>query len=297
MTTNVFGQVSQTASSGNGFFISADGYVVSNYHVIKGASTLTVITSNGIEHNAKVVGYDEANDLSVLKIEGTEFPFVRLGSSDELVVGSRVVAIGNPLGELTSTLTVGYISAKDRLVNTDGSSMNMLQTDAAINSGNSGGPLFNMRGEVIGITTSKYSGASNSCAYIEGIGFAIPTDDIIDLIEDLVQFGYVKTGYMGVSVQDVPAEDAKKYALPMGALILEVVPGYCAERAGLRAGDIIVSIDGNKVISVTGLTRILRMYEPGMEAQVTVYRAGIERTFAAIFDEKAQSMQAPADNP
>lgn len=297
LTTNIFGQVSQTASSGSGFIISADGYVVSNYHVIQGANTLTVITSDGIEHDAKVVGYDATNDLSVLKIEGNDFDYAHIGSSDELVVGAQVVAIGNPLGELTSTLTVGYVSAKDRLVNTDGTSMNMLQTDAAINSGNSGGPLFNMRGEVIGITTAKYSGTSTSGASIEGIGFAIPMDDVKDLVEDLIQYGYVKTGYMGVTVQDVPAEDAKKYALPMGALILDVVPGNCADRAGLKSGDIIVAVDENPVRSVTDLTRVLRMYEPGMEAQITVYRSGAEQTFQAVFDEKPQttSVQIPQE--
>ena len=289
ITTNIFGQASQTASSGSGFLISADGYVVSNYHVIKGASTLTVITSDGVEHDATVVGYDETNDVSILKIDGTDYSYARLGSSDAMSVGNQVVAIGNPLGELTSTLTAGYISAKDRLVNTDGTSINMLQTDAAINSGNSGGPLFNMRGEVIGITTAKYSGTSNSGATIEGIGFAIPIDDVGGLIDDLIQFGVVKTGYLGVTVQDVPAEDSQIYGLPMGALVLDVSAGSCAEKAGIQSGDIIVDIGGNKVTSVSELTRVLRLYEPGVEAVVTVYRSGSEVQLNAVFDAKPQS--------
>ena len=145
LTTNIYGQVSETASSGSGFIISEDGYVVSNYHVVEGASKLSVLTADGTEYAAELVGFDSANDLAVLKIEAAGLPFVTLGSSDSLIVGDQVAAIGNPLGELTSTLTVGYVSAKDRMVNTDGTYLNMIQTDAAINSGNSGGPLFNMR--------------------------------------------------------------------------------------------------------------------------------------------------------
>ena len=166
-TTNVWGQVSETASSGSGFIISADGYILSNYHVVEGASRLTVMTYMGDEYEAKLVGFDEMNDVSILKIEAADLDPVTIGSSDDLIVGDQVVAIGNPLGELTSSLTVGYISAKDRTINTDGSLINMMQTDAAINPGNSGGPLFNMRGEVVGITTAKYSGSTGSGASIE----------------------------------------------------------------------------------------------------------------------------------
>lgn len=286
ITTNIFGQVSQTASSGSGFIISADGYVVTNYHVVKGANTLQVITSDGAEHNAQVAGYDASNDLAVLKIEGADLPYVSMGSSDELVVGDQVAAIGNPLGELTSTLTVGYISAKNRLVNTDGTAMNMMQTDAAINSGNSGGPLFNMKGEVVGITTAKYSGTSNSGATIEGIGFAIPMDDVRGMIDDIINVGYVKTGYLGVMVQDVPAEDAQKYGLPTGALIVEVLEDSCAQKAGLQAGDIVTAVGDNKVASLADLTKVLRLYEPGQEAELTFYRSGATMTVKVTFDEK-----------
>ena len=156
-TTTTFGQTSKTTSSGSGFIVSANGFVVTNYHVIEGGKEIKVITSDSVVHKAMVVGYDETNDVAVLKVEGENFPAVVLGSSDELNVGDQVMAIGNPLGELTSTLTVGYVSAKDRVINTDGTYINMLQTDAAINSGNSGGPLFNLYGEVIGITTAKYT--------------------------------------------------------------------------------------------------------------------------------------------
>ena len=286
LSTNIFGQVSQTASSGSGFIISEDGCVVTNYHVIQGANKLMVLTAAGEEYSAAVVGYDAGNDIAVLKIEATGLPCVKLGSSDELVVGDRVAAIGNPLGELTSTLTVGYISAKDRSVNTDGTSMNMPQTDAAINSGNSGGPLFNMKGEVVGITTAKYSGTSNSGATIEGIGFAIPMDDVADMIEDLIEKGYVSGAYLGVVVLDVASEDAQKYGLPLGALVQEVSPGFAAERSGVQARDIIVDVGGYPVSSVAELTKALRNYEAGQETVITVYRSGEKKVLTVTLDER-----------
>ena len=221
-----------------------------------------------------------------MKIEATGLPYVKLGSSDELVVGDRVAAIGNPLGELTSTLTVGYVSAKDRSINTDGTSMNMLQTDAAINSGNSGGPLFNMKGEVVGITTAKYSGTSNSGATIEGIGFAIPMDDVAAMIEDLIEKGYVSGAYLGVVVLDVTSEDAQKYGLPLGALVQEVSPGFAAERSGVQARDIIVDVGGCPVSSVAELTKALRNYEAGQETVITVYRSGEKVVLTVTLDER-----------
>lgn len=289
LTTNIFGQTSETASSGTGFIISEDGYIISNYHVVAGATKLSVITADGGEYDATLVGYDETNDISVLKINATNLPYVVMGSSDALVAGDQVAAIGNPLGELTSTLTVGYISAKDRIVNTDGTAMNMLQTDAAINSGNSGGPLFNMRGEVIGITTSKYTGTSASGATIEGIGFAIPIDDVKDIVADLLEFGYIKTGYLGVMVQDVVEADAQRYGLPLGALVLEVNAGSCAEKAGILASDIIIDVGGYKVASINDLTRALRAFEGGEETVITVYRSGQEIALPATLDAKPQS--------
>lgn len=289
ISTNIFGQATETASSGTGFVISNDGYIVSNYHVISGATKLTVMLPNGQEYEATVVGYDESNDISVLKVNAENLPYVKIGSSDSLVVGDRVAAIGNPLGELTSTLTVGYISAIDRRVNTDGTSMSMLQTDAAINSGNSGGPLFNMKGEVIGITTAKYSGTSNSGATIEGIGFAIPIDDVLDLIEDLQNFGFVKSGYLGVMVQDVAQADSDTYGIPLGALVVEVTEGGCAQTAGIMPKDIITDVGGHKITSIADLTRALRMFEGGEETVVTVYRSGTEKAIPVKLDAKPQN--------
>ena len=280
-------------SAGSGFIISADGYVVTNYHVIEGSEQVSVTLHNGEVLSAQVVGHESTNDVAVLKVEGTDLPFVKLGSSDKLAVGDMVVAIGNPLGELTSTLTVGYISAKDRIVDTDGTVINMLQTDAAINSGNSGGPLFNMNGEVVGITTAKYSGNSSSGATIEGLGFAIPMDDITGIIEDLKEFGYVTGAYLGVMVRDVDA-NAQSYGLPAGAYVVEVTPGTAAQKAGIRAGDIIVNLGGYDVDSLTTLTRVLRRFEAGQTASVTVYRGGQQEYLTITFDQKPVEETQPA---
>ena len=288
VTTNLFGQVSRTASSGSGFILTADGYVVSNYHVVEGAETLTVILSDGTEYTAQLVGYDATNDVSLMKIDAKDLPYVELGSSSDLVVGDMVCAIGNPLGELTSSLTVGYISAMDRQISTEKGQLNMIQTDAAINSGNSGGPLFNDRGQVIGINTAKYSGTSGSGATIEGIGFAIPIDDVKDIISDLKEFGYVDSAYLGVEVRDVDSSGIS-YGLPMGAFVQTVVSGGAAEKAGIKTQDIIVNMGGYDVESVNDLLKVLRKVEPGKETTVTVYRAGQQVNLKIVPESKPQS--------
>ena len=276
--------------AGSGFVISADGYVVTNYHVINGATKITVLPYNGQEMTAKIVGTDASNDIALLKVEGTDMPYVTFGSSDALSVGDQVVAVGNALGELNATLTVGYISAKDRVVNTDGTVINMLQTDAAINSGNSGGPLFDMNGNLVGITTAKYSGNSTSGASIEGLGFAIPIDDVSGIISDLKEFGYVTGAYLGVYVRDVETT-AQSYGLPAGAYIEETISGYCAQKAGILTGDIIVNLGGYDVDSVTTLTRVLRRFKAGDEISVTVYRSGKQEYLTVKLDEKPVDTQ------
>ena len=286
-TTNYFGQTTRTASSGSGFIISADGYVVSNYHVVEDAETLTVMLSDGTEYDAELIGYDDTNDVSLLKIEAENLPYVTLGSSSALVEGDQVCAIGNPLGELTSSLTVGYVSAMDRQITTENGAMNMIQTDAAINSGNSGGPLFNTKGEVIGINTAKYSGTSNSGATIEGIGFAIPIDDVKDILSDLKEYGYVQTGYLGVEVRDVDSSGVS-YGLPEGAFVQTVVAGGAAEKAGIQPQDIIVDLGGHKVESVSDLLKALRKVDAGQETTVTVYRAGQRVNLKVTPDAKTQ---------
>ena len=280
-----YGQAETYESFGSGFIISEDGYVVSNCHVVEGAVEVEVTTSAGDTYKAVVVGQDTTNDIALLKMDAQGLPYAVLGSSSDLAVGEQVAAIGNPLGELTSTLTVGYVSAKDRVVTTDGSTINMIQTDAAINSGNSGGPLFNMKGEVVGITTAKYSGTSSSGATIEGIGFAIPMDDVIGMIEDLRDLGYVSGAYLGVMVRDVDPT-AQNYGLPAGAFVEEVTPGFAAEAAGLMVQDIIVDLGGYQITSVSELTRMLRKFEPGETVSITVCRGGQELQLRITLDEK-----------
>lgn len=275
----------QGYSTGSGFILTTDGYVVTNYHVIEGGSVYTVVTADNMQHEAVLVGGDASNDVAVLKMEG-KFQAVQLGSSDALIVGDQVAAIGNPLGELTSTLTVGYVSGKGRYVTTESTTINMIQTDCAINSGNSGGPLFNMKGEVVGITTAKYSGTSNSGATIEGIGFAIPIDDVSAIVEDLIEFGYVNSAYLGIEVNNSNEINA---GLPSGAYVAKVTPGYCAEKAGILAGDYIVELDGKEVTTMNDLTRILRRLDPGTVTTVVVLRGNRLITLEITLDARPEN--------
>ena len=293
-STTPFG-TSEGTSSGSGFILSEDGYVVTNYHVVESASAIEVITHDGTEYAAKLVGKDSNNDLAVLKVEATGLSAATLGSSNSLMIGDMVVAIGNPLGELASTQTVGYVSGIDREVSTDSlTTISMIQTDAAINPGNSGGPLFNMKGEVIGITTAKYSGTTGSGATIEGIGFAIPIDDVVPLIDDLIDYGYVTGAYLGVSVGNTDAESAAMFGIPTGAYIYSVEPGGAADRAGLQAKDIVIGIGDYKVSNVTDLTRALRNFKAGDVTTLTLIRSGREMTLEVTLDEKPQDTSAEA---
>ncbi len=280
-----FGNMMQTESYGSGFVLSEDGYIVSNYHVVQDAEEITIVTADDVQYDAQIVGFDATNDIAVLKIEATGLTPVTIGSSDAAAVGDRVCAIGNPLGEFTSTLTVGYISAKDRIVTTDGTTLNMLQTDAAINPGNSGGPLFNMQGEVIGITTAKHFGISDSGTTIEGIGFAIPMDDVIGMVKDLRDYGYVTGAYLGVMVGNVDS-NALIYGIPEGAFIQEVYKDTAAEKAGIQEKDIVVNLGGYDVGNVTELSLALRKFKAGDSASVTVFRSGQLVNLTIVFDEK-----------
>ena len=294
--TNYYGQISEGASSGSGFILTADGYVVTNYHVVQGASAVDVIMHGGESYPAEIVGYDASNDLAVLKIDGQDLPAAVLGSSDDLIIGDMVVAIGNPLGELTATQTVGYVSGKDREVTTDGTIISMIQTDAAINPGNSGGPLFNMNGEVVGITTAKYSGTTTSGASIEGIGFAIPIDDVLGIISDLKEYGYVTGAYLGVVVENTDEESAAMFGLPIGAYVRSVENGSAAHRAGIQAKDIIIDLGGYEVTGITTLTRALRNFNAGDTTTVTLIRSGAQITLDITLDEKPQTTSTPDEN-
>ena len=262
----------QRVSSGSGFIWTEDGYIVSNYHVVEGAIGIAVVTNDGQTYEAEYIGGDSSNDIALLKIEGEKLSAVTVGRSTDLIVGDQVVAIGNALGELASSLTVGYVSAIDRIVATDGTRINMIQTDAAINSGNSGGPLFNLKGEVIGITTAKYSGSSLTGASIEGIGFAIPMADVLGMLEDLKEFGYVTGGYLGVTVTDMDKSQAATLGTPIGVLVHTVTEGSCAEKGGVLAEDIILELGGYTVGNINDLTRALREFDAGDTITVVVYR-------------------------
>ena len=288
ITTNIYGQISTSSSSGSGFVLTEDGYIVSNYHVVENATTLTVTLWDNTQHEAQMIGGDEDNDIALLKIDAAGLRPVTLGSSDNLIVGDQVVAIGNPMGELTNTLTVGYISAKDREISTDGTYINMLQTDAAINPGNSGGPLFNMKGEVIGITTAKYSGTTSSGATIEGIGFAIPIDDISGMLEEIMNTGYVSRPYLGITVNTS--------ADGVGAYVYTVDSNGAAAASGIKAGDIIVAIGDAEVDSVDGLTRALRNFKAGQTTTVSVYRSRQVLTLRITLGEKPVSTSSETES-
>ena len=291
-TTSTYWGQTESRSSGSGMIISKDGYVITNNHVVSGAEKLTVMTTSGEEYDATVIGADEVNDVALLKIEGSEdFPTVSIGNSDNIEVGQQVCAIGNPLGELTNTLTVGYVSALDREISesSTGTTINMFQTDCAINSGNSGGPIFDMNGNVVGITTAKYSssGYSNS-ASVEGIGFCIPINDAMSIVNDLMQYGYVKGRVsMGVSVRAMDNTVAQYYNLPTGVYVADVTSGSAADNAGIQKGDLICAIDGDETTSVAALKQKLKDYTPGDTATVSIYRTetGDKLDVTITFDE------------
>ena len=284
-STNLWGQQTTSAASGSGFILTADGYIVTNYHVIQNANSVTVSTYGGASYNAKIVGYDESNDLAVLKIEATGLSPVVLGSSEKLNVGDTVLAIGNPLGELTFSLTTGVVSALNREVTFSGGTvMDLLQTDCAINSGNSGGALFNLYGEVVGITNAKYSGSSSSGASIDNIAFAIPIDSVRAIVESIIEKGYYAKPVIGVSVTDVD-ENSRQLGIPAGAWVKEVTAGGAAEAAGIQANDVITAINGTEISGVSDLKRILAKASAGDELSLAVWRKNQSLTLTVVVRE------------
>ena len=289
ITTNYWGFTTTSAASGSGFIISEDGYILTNHHVIEGSSGITVSMYDGTTYDATLIGSDESNDIAVLKIEAEGLVPVVLGSSDDLNVGDTVVAIGNPMGELTFSLTVGAVSAKDREVTLSSSvTMDLIQTDCAINSGNSGGALFNLYGEVIGITNAKYSSNSSGEASIDNIGFAIPVNDVMPIVESIIEKGYISTPYIGVSVSDVSAE-AQAYGIPAGAAIREVVADSPAAEAGIQSGDVITNFNGVEITGSTDLGNAVDACQVGDTVQVAVYRQGISFDLTLTVGEKITS--------
>ena len=288
VTTNYWGYQTTSAASGSGFILSSDGYILTNFHVIENSNSITVACYDGSSYDAKLVGYDESNDIAVLKVEASGLSPVILGSSDKMNVGDSVVAIGNPLGELTFSLTAGTVSALDRQVTmSGGGSMTLIQTDCAINSGNSGGALFNLHGEVVGITNAKYS-SSSSGASIDNIGFAIPMDDVRNIIESIIEKGYISKPYIGVSVVGVSAE-TQAYGLPAGAAVQDISKGSPAEAAGLQISDIITRVNGAAITNSSDLVNSISETQPGDVLELTVYRKGQNLTLTVTVGEQVQS--------
>ncbi len=278
--TNFFGQTSSTAVSGTGFVFSSDGYVITNYHVIEYADkynySVRVIMHDGTSYEAMIVGSDQNNDIAVLKISAQELKPVRLGDSDLISVGDCAYAVGNPLGELDFTMTSGTVSALNRLISPDTSSpsINMFQIDAAVNSGNSGGPVYNSAGEVIGVVTAKYS--ENG---VEGIGFAIPINDARKIAEDLIENGYV-TGkaYLGVYYDESNTSIYNRYyrnlwGSPKGVMVLGIDKNGPAAAAGLKEYDTITSVDGHSVENTADLLNQIKRFSPGETVEIIVFRA------------------------
>ena len=286
--TNYFGMRSSAAVSGSGFIITADGYIMTNYHVIEDAYRagidVNVILHDGTRYSAQIVGVESDNDVAILKIDADGLSPVTLGNSESMRVGDTIYAVGNPLGELEFSMTTGHVSAKDRRIVTEsnGDSISMFQIDAAVNSGNSGGPVYNARGEVVGIVTAKYKSSG-----VEGIGFAIPINDAANIAKDLLTSGYV-TGkaHLGVSANTKYNEMyAQYYGWPVGAYVDSVEAGGCAEAAGIEAGDIITRVGSYKIRRYDDLRSAVKQYAAGETVEVDFYRADSSHTVSVVFDE------------
>jgi len=296
ITTNFWGYQTTSAASGSGFILSSDGYILTNFHVIENSNSITVSLYDGTSYEATLIGYDKQNDIAILKVEAEELTPVILGNSDNMNVGDNVVAIGNPLGELTFSLTAGTVSALNRQVTmSNGVTMNLIQTDCAINSGNSGGALFNLYGEVVGITNAKYS-SSSSGASIDNIGFAIPMNEVRNIIESIIEKGYIAKPYIGVSVQDVSAE-AQSFGLPQGAAVVSVSEESPAESAGLQVRDIITHVNSSPITGSNDLVSVLREYAIGEDVHLTVYRQGQTLELTVTVGEQVQPALEQAEQP
>ena len=288
VSTNIFGQSVQSASSGSGFIITQDGYIVTNHHVVSGASSVTVTLYDGTEYPATVVGSDSDYDVAVLKINATDLQPVTLGNSSSVNVGDSVLAIGNPLGELTFSMSQGIVSCCDRAINVDGTPFNMIQVDASINPGNSGGPLMNLYGEVVGIVSAKYSSYSDTT--VEGLGFAIPIGDVQAIITDIMENGQVtdKPSF-GITAGTMTEQMAAQYQIEQksGAFVYSVNKGGAGEKAGLRMGDVITKVDSTDIASMEDLTAAKKGHKAGDTVTVTYFRDGSSHTTSLTFDVKA----------
>ena len=293
-TTNIFGMTVSGSVSGSGFVISEDGYILTNYHVVEDAYTggyeVKVMFYDGSTYTAEIKGFDRNNDIAVLKIDATGLDAAELGSSDSLFVGDTVYAVGNPLGELSYSMTSGMVSATDRLITTEEGTMTMFQIDAAVNEGNSGGPVYNTSGQVVGVVTAK----SNEDG-TEGLGFAIPIDDAVRIANSVISGERsldAETGNaaLGITGCDVDSMAAQYYGFPEGAYVRTVTEGSAAEKAGIKVGDIITQLDGYDIGSSDELRQELLFHSAGEMVDIVVWRSGEYLTLSITFDAK------PAEN-
>ena len=293
ISTNPFFPQYIQDGAGSGVIISEDGYIITNAHVISGASQIKVRTSDKTEYEAELIGSDTKSDIAVLKIEATGLTPAVIGDSDKLVVGEFTLAVGNPMGTLGGTVTNGIISALNRDITVQGQTMNLLQTNAAVSPGNSGGGLFNDKGELIGIVNAKSAEEG-----AEGLGFAIPVNTAMQVAQSLIDNGYV-TGRPALGIQVLAVSDWQmmmQYGVSQpGVYIVDVTEGSCADKAGLQAGDLFVSIDGNAVADTVDVTSALDSHAVGDTIEVQVARQGkVVQVSVVLEEQSAQAAQAAA---
>lgn len=296
-STNVFGQVVRGSVSGTGFFISEDGYILTNNHVVEQAYEnnlpLTVMLHDGSEYDAKIVGVEPDNDIAVIKIDISGHAYATLGNSDAMKVGESIYVVGNPLGELTYTMTSGIVSALDRDIAVESNaSINMFQLDASVNSGNSGGPVYNSLGQVVGVVTAKYQSSG-----VEGLSFAIPVNDAAKIADELIDHGYVSgKPYFGITVRTMTEQYASYYNSVVGAYVYSVDPASCAAKAGMKQGDIIVALEDEEIKTQADLTTAKKHYHAGDTVTVTVYRDGKYLDMKVTFDEQTPDAEQANTN-
>ncbi len=288
-----FGYTGDQRVSGSGVIISADGYAVTNNHVIDGTTSVNVLLADGNELPATVIGADPYADLAVLKLDGEVQSYASLGNSDALQPGETVIAIGSPLGEFVNTVTVGVVSATGRMIETENGYQieNLIQTDAAINSGNSGGPLVNLAGEVIGINTLVVRGSEMGSASAEGLGFAVPTSVVQEVAGQIIERGFFSRPYLGIRWQFISPDIASAYDLPVewGVYVSDVVPGGPADLGGIQSGDIITRIGDAKIDEDTLFLNALFANQPGEMVEIDVVRNGNPQTMQLTLGESQSS--------
>ena len=297
VSTNIFGQQTESASSGSGFIYTADGYIVTNQHVIANASSINVTLYNGDTYPATLVGSDSDYDVAVLKIDAKDLPAVTLGNSTDVNVGDNVMAIGNPLGELTFSMSSGIVSCVNRAINVEGTPFNMIQVDASINPGNSGGPLMNLYGEVVGIVSAKYSSYADTT--VEGLGFAIPINDVQSIIKDIMENGSVTDkAYMAITAGTMTQQMAAQYKINAteGVFVYSVEDGGAGDKAGLKLGDVITKLNDTQITSMEDLSAAKKGFKAGDTVTLTVLRDGQEITTQLTFDAQPQTTDDTTDS-